>query len=55
MGEYVGCIYDETRQRPKFIVESAFGFDGGPSGRSGREIRERERPARMDPQQHREW
>ncbi|MGP0053502.1 MAG: glycosyltransferase family 2 protein [Solirubrobacteraceae bacterium] len=27
MGEYVGRIYDETRDRPKFIVESRYGFD----------------------------
>ncbi len=26
-GEYVGRIYDETRQRPKFIIESRYGFD----------------------------
>ncbi|MGI8864633.1 MAG: glycosyltransferase family 2 protein [Solirubrobacteraceae bacterium] len=29
MGEYVGRIYDETRERPKFIIESRHGFDDG--------------------------
>lgn len=27
MGEYVGRIYDESRQRPKYIVESRHGID----------------------------
>lgn len=27
MGEYVGRIYDETRERPKFIVESQYGVE----------------------------
>jgi glycosyltransferase involved in cell wall biosynthesis len=29
MGEYVGRIYDEARDRPKFIIESRHGFDDG--------------------------
>jgi glycosyltransferase involved in cell wall biosynthesis len=30
MGEYIGRIYDETRERPKYIVESRHGFDDEP-------------------------
>jgi dolichol-phosphate mannosyltransferase len=27
LGEYIGRIYDEIKQRPRFIVDEAFGFD----------------------------
>jgi hypothetical protein len=27
IGEYVGRIYDEARARPKFIIESRYGWD----------------------------
>jgi dolichol-phosphate mannosyltransferase len=31
MGEYVGRIYDEARARPKFIIESRYGWEDGDS------------------------
>jgi hypothetical protein len=27
LGAYIGRIYEETKLRPKFIVEKAFGFE----------------------------
>jgi len=31
IGEYVGRIYDESRHRPKYIIESRLGWDDGPA------------------------
>jgi len=32
LGEYIGRIYDEVKQRPKFIVDRAVGFEAGANG-----------------------
>ena len=29
MGEYIGRIYDEVRNRPKYILESRYGWEEG--------------------------
>jgi hypothetical protein len=28
LGAYIGRIYEETKLRPKYIVDEALGFDG---------------------------
>ena len=35
MGEYVGRIYDETRARPRYIVESSYGWEESPGDATG--------------------
>ncbi|HYM55930.1 MAG TPA: glycosyltransferase family 2 protein [Solirubrobacteraceae bacterium] len=48
MGEYIGRIYDESRDRPKYIVESSHGWeqDGGTRDGAARGEHERGEPAR---------
>jgi len=49
MGEYVGRIYDEARDRPKFILESRHGFDDAGAGAgAGREPRPHRVPDPVD-------
>jgi dolichol-phosphate mannosyltransferase len=32
LGEYIGRIYEEVKRRPKYIVDTAVGFDTGTPG-----------------------
>jgi len=35
LGEYIGRIYEEVKRRPKYIVDTAVGFDTGTPGAKG--------------------
>jgi polyisoprenyl-phosphate glycosyltransferase len=38
LGQYLGRVYDEVRQRPLYIIESAFGFEENQPPSSGRSV-----------------
>jgi glycosyltransferase involved in cell wall biosynthesis len=37
IGEYIGRIYDEVKQRPLYIIDGAFGFSGRPAQSASRQ------------------
>jgi polyisoprenyl-phosphate glycosyltransferase len=48
LGEYIGRIYEEVKQRPMFVVKQVIGFDDAPSLRRADDRYEPVRPAHLN-------